>query len=772
MKHPTTLQRWFITVALTLAVSAGLSRAADITYTFDSDTQGWYAADGHGTVVWDETNGRGGGGCLKFTLPVGGSELNPRVDVEFDTTGYFTVEFDIRVDASSGTTGGGNYGNLQVVARNSSWSWDSMWYGAVDSSFNSYRRVKRAFVSAYGPKAYLQIQLHGGGPYSDDLIVYIDNVVIRDGTPPNIAVFHDFAVPESVTMGVSSWGSDIVVSHDASAAPLNPDGSLKFVASYPGGGAWQEAVVQIAPYQWDPSKFTWLEFDVYLDAPTGRPGYGGLSVFQISSSWGWQGIGGTSFSEADIGTWKHVKRPLVSMSGSQGLVFQAGGTFADAGTFTYYIANVVLWQPAEPPTLTRLERGTPRGVRITMDDDGSQWQRDGIASPTGGSYSWVGQTPATYGFTIAEFPSATQNPGFEAHLYLVSDDTGPGSWNQTYGGADWNAADIVIFSIQNATNGTVSASVSWKTNSPNSNPPAGDPFHPVTLTDVPTAVGDWTLTFHNDTDGTITGPGGVSGNFSLPADVPAAKFNPALLFLQFGVFKNDGANNGNNNRKSATFGRVWMTNSTGAVFDDNFSGPDLTANYAWRKTRVSAVNWTPADTAWWLSWTTPDLGAVPQVAGVVTGPYTDAGASHIFLIGTSKTAALPGANLPSGDAAFFRLGQRSFTKLQILLPGETAAPGTPTGKTGTPTPQTAWNPFNVTVRAVDDNWYPVESSNVVSLSVDPSGHDIIDAQQKSMTGGVATFEVVILDVGSYTMTTANVTDDTKTSATSPALTVE
>jgi hypothetical protein len=770
MKPSTKSQRLFITAALTLAVSAGLCRAADITYTFGSDTQGWYAADGHGSVVWDATNGRGGGGCLKFTLPVGGTELNPRVDVVFDTTGYFAVEFDIRVDSSSGTTGGGNYGNLQVVARSSGWSWDSMWIGAVDSSFNSYRRIKRAFTSNYGEKAYLQIQL-AGGPYSDDLIVYIDNVVIRDGTPPEEAVMHDFAVPESVTMGVSSWGSGIVVSHDTSAAPLRPEGSLKFVANYAGGGGWQEAVVQLAPYQWDPSKFTWLEFDVYLDAPTGQAGYGILNVFQITSGWGWQGIGGTSFSEADIGTWKRVKRPLTSMSSSQGIIIQAGGSFASPSTFTYYIDNIVVWQPADPPTLTRLEPGTPRGVRITMDDDGSQWQRDGIASPEGNSYSWVGQTPATYGFTIAEFPSATQHPGFEAHLYLASDDTGPGTWNQTFGAADWNAADIAIFRVQNIADGTVSASFHWKTNLPNSNPPGDEVNNPVTLTGVPTAVGDWTLTFHNDTDGTITGPGGVSGNFSLPADVPAASFNPFLLFLQFGVFKNDGANSGINNRKSATFSRVWMTNSTGVVFDDNFSGPDLTANYAWRKTRISAVNWTPTDTAWWLSWTTPDGGAVPYVAGVVTGPYADAGSSHIYQIGTSKTAAIPGANLPAGNAAFFGLGQRQFTKLQILLPGETAAPGTPTGKTGTPDPQGNTQQFVVTVRAVDADWFPISGvSHVISLS-SSAGNDFMYSGEAAMANGVVTFDAAFFASGSFTITAEDVTDDTKTPDTSPAITV-
>ena len=58
-------------VGLALAASSSLVLAADISYTFDYDVQGWYAADAHGSVVWSGTNGRGGGGCLVYTITVG-----------------------------------------------------------------------------------------------------------------------------------------------------------------------------------------------------------------------------------------------------------------------------------------------------------------------------------------------------------------------------------------------------------------------------------------------------------------------------------------------------------------------------------------------------------------------------------------------------------------------------------------------------------------------------------------------------------------------------
>jgi len=55
-------------------------------------------------------------------------------------------------------------------------------------------------------------------------------------------------------------------------------------------------------------------------------------------------------------------------------------------------------------------------------------------------------------------------------------------------------------------------------------------------------------------------------------------------------------------------------------------------------------------------------------------------------------------------------------KLQLLLPGESAAPGTSSGKTGTPLPQTAGTPFNVTVNAVDANWNVSNTNDTVAIT--------------------------------------------------------
>src|SRR5207244_12527003 len=64
------------------------------------------------------------------------------------------------------------------------------------------------------------------------------------------------------------------------------------------------------------------------------------------------------------------------------------------------------------------------------------------------------------------------------------------------------------------------------------------------------------------------------------------------------------------------------------------------------------------------------------------------------------------------------------TKLQILLPGESAAPGTSTGKAGAPSDQVAGSAITnrVVVNAVDANWNVVPGSvpNVTITSTDSS----------------------------------------------------
>ncbi|HOY60388.1 MAG TPA: hypothetical protein PK640_19900, partial [Verrucomicrobiota bacterium] len=109
--------------------------------------------------------------------------------------------------------------------------------------------------------------------------------------------------------------------------------------------------------------------------------------------------------------------------------------------------------------------------------------------------------------------------------------------------------------------------------------------------------------------------------------------------------------------------------------------------------------------------------------------------------------------------------------LQILLPGETAAPGTPTGKTGTPLPQVAGTAFDVIVNAVDDDWnLATITTDMISITTTEPTATL--PANKTLAGGSTTFSVTFNDVGSFTVTATDVTDNTKAPVTSAPVTVD
>src|SRR5262249_50023032 len=111
-----------------------------------------------------------------------------------------------------------------------------------------------------------------------------------------------------------------------------------------------------------------------------------------------------------------------------------------------------------------------------------------------------------------------------------------------------------------------------------------------------------------------------------------------------------------------------------------------------------------------------------------------------------------------------------FAKLQILAPGETASPGSTTGKTGSPSAQTAAVPFNVTVNAVDANWNLINSvtDTVGITSSDPAATLPANA---ALVSGTRSFSVTLSTTGGRTVTATDITDGTKTANTSSSITV-
>src|SRR5262245_12358287 len=154
-------------------------------------------------------------------------------------------------------------------------------------------------------------------------------------------------------------------------------------------------------------------------------------------------------------------------------------------------------------------------------------------------------------------------------------------------------------------------------------------------------------------------------------------------------------------------------------------------------------------------------------AGNGTVAFTDL---QIDSAGSGKQLTVTSSGLSNAVSATFAVSSAVFSKLQLLVPGETAAPGTPTGKTGTPSPQAAGTPFNVTVNAVDASWNLVNTiADTVALTSSDSNATL--PANAALVSGTKTFSVTLNTIGSQTLTISDQTDGSKTADTSPAITV-
>ena len=442
---------------------------------------------------------------------------------------------------------------------------------------------------------------------------------------------------------------------------------------------------------------------------------------------------------------------------------------AMTNTLTFNVDNFMITKPTAPviipPPTVGLKKPGPNGVLIAMGSAGGQWDRQAISTPTpDGSYIWTAQGgyPVSYSCTITDFPPVGTHLGYEAHMYVVNADTAPA--NSGNGGApDWGCPDIFIFRVENTAAGAM-AQIQWKTNYPNANA-----TNVPVLVYPPGVVGTWTVTFTDATHGSLTGPGLTATNFTLPADAVASNFSPSTSFVEFGNFKNDGANDGHNNDATGTFSHAKIT-GTAAPIDDDFSSATLTNKYAWRKTDANEVQYVAPGTAWVLSWTLPAVNFTPQMAPSINGPWTPLTLSP-FRVGNTMFAAIPNSTLPPGGQAYFNMLKRVATQLQVLLPGETNAPGTATGKIGTPLPQASGIPFDITINACDATWNIASSTDTVHLTTtDPSGYPPADA---ALVNGTLTIVggTTLLTSGSWTITATDTTSTNVAPGTSSPITI-
>src|SRR5205085_6570173 len=138
------------------------------------------------------------------------------------------------------------------------------------------------------------------------------------------------------------------------------------------------------------------------------------------------------------------------------------------------------------------------------------------------------------------------------------------------------------------------------------------------------------------------------------------------------------------------------TGKTGAPVSEQAGSPfNVTVN-------AVDANWNLINTNDTVGITSSDVNAtLPANAALVSGSK-----SFSVTLKTGGSATVTSANITHSGIApsttpSIAVQAGAFVKLQLLTPGESATPGTATGKSGTPTAQSAGTAFNVTVNAVD-----------------------------------------------------------------------
>jgi hypothetical protein len=570
--------------------------------------------------------------------------------------------------------------------------------------------------------------------------------------------------------------------------PGGPGGSLYATVNWPDRGtSWTELQLNF-DVTWpgiDATKWLNVEYDIKIDQANSHVGPNGNYGFTQPVGQSWDGSHGwvelASATLIATNGWQHVSAnlsPFPAVLNRLVIRLASNGSQNVTNTVKYWIDNIKLTAPPLPaPTLGPLLSATAPGLTF-IPCVASQWQRVMVypnPAAQGAYFGWYGKgNPVSYSFTISSFPTVND---YAANVFLIPN-IHMRDGNAASTSVDWACTNGLFFNITADTNRPAAnwnVSLSAKTNmvTDGSNPN----FQVLNFNYSRLPVGTWTLRFDNDTDFTIIAPDGFTTNAALPADVAQLVSGYTLgdtqLTPYFGIMPRTTEHVG----EPAVYSRVRIQ-GTPIEIDDRFSAaPAALDTNTWSKLAdyPAGVFVSSSDLMHYATWNTPNDQGFHSliVAGAVTGPWKEMGVDSskwLLVNGTRRAliyqsgvhAALGGSET---NAAYFQLIKRAFTGLQVLLPGETPAPGTATGKTGTPAQQQVGVAFDVTVNAVDATWHRVNNvTDTVSLtSSDPSATLPVPA---ALVGGTGTFSVTLGSAGTFTVTATDDTDGSKTPDTS------
>jgi len=508
--------------------------------------------------------------------------------------------------------------------------------------------------------------------------------------------------------------------------------------------------------------------------------------------------------------WQTVTMPysdtLSGITSGAGLWFQGsfgGGSGINGGPYnaSFWIDNVVLVgnvTVAAPPTLALPTKSVP-GLNVFASTEGNSfYDRQGVLLVPNSGLSWAGSTsstptyPVKYSFTLNSFPGNSTYGG-EAYMFLVPNPVGQ------EGGPDYSEANCAIFEIQSTPNGgqgifqikvnEPGGNNMQYGNAPYTNAPGTWPgaatvaltnwFETGGLTNVQSKqlYGTWTLQFTTSAKGSLIAPDGTIANFTIPSYYATNFQENGSTATGFNIYLGMQANQASAMDQAVVYGSFALTN-VGANFSENFVGETTLNTNNWNPKYAggpAGVLIVPTNAPYWINWSLPSAGFTLTDSGSLATNAIWNNVSNfppISMFG-SNVQLISANDLPNGKAAYFELVKRTFSQLLVLLPGQTNAPNTTTGKVGTPAPfslSASGGVLNFTVLAVDSHWNPVSGVNDTLSFTDTDGG--IYSPPLTLANGTGTFSVFFQNTASnVTITASDTTTPTIGTNVSSAFTV-
>jgi hypothetical protein len=341
---------------------------------------------------------------------------------------------------------------------------------------------------------------------------------------------------------------------------------------------------------------------------------------------------------------------------------------------------------------------------------------------------------------------------------------------------DWNEATCIFMDFEEYNDGSGDWLFRYKTNAPNGNGTSNSYYADVQceLRDYAGVLGTWTLTFVNNTNVTMThNDTGLSTNFVFSADKVswfADNSGNALPLYHYIGCRGNGSGAGS----AAVLSEVKIQGSVDP-FDDKFLTDTALDTNKWEMAAaygpsIQLVLATPKP-VYWVNWTLPANGFTLESSPALTGPWTDSATPALAFAGGVKSL-VTASDLPSPNAGYFREVKRAASQLQVLLPGETSAPGTVTGKIGTPAPQTLGGAFDLIINACDATWHIAATCND-TVQITSSDTTAWLPPNATLVNGTTTISGNFFfgSSGTWTVTATDVTTNTISAGISSPITI-